>query len=129
MTLDRHRPGTGQQIADVLQLPELLDDTGASAYSPAMVRLAVQRASAALAGSDWRFLWNRKRTAMTALAVILGVAVPLALAAIAPRVARLSAKRWLMGSRERWPQQTYLTVMEARKPLGPAVGRPAMSKA
>src|SRR5262249_22484649 len=25
MTLDRHRPGTGQQIADVLQLPELLE--------------------------------------------------------------------------------------------------------
>ena len=29
MTLDRHRPGTGQQIADVLQLPELLDESGA----------------------------------------------------------------------------------------------------
>ena len=28
MTLDRHRPGTGQQIADVLQLPELLDESG-----------------------------------------------------------------------------------------------------
>ena len=28
MTLDRHRPGTGQQIADVLQLPELLDEDG-----------------------------------------------------------------------------------------------------
>ncbi len=53
MTLDRHRPGTGQQIADVLQLPELLDSTGGSS-SPAMVRLAVGRATAALAGSDWR---------------------------------------------------------------------------
>ena len=26
MTLDRYRPGTGQQIADVLQLPDLLDE-------------------------------------------------------------------------------------------------------
>ncbi len=66
MTLDRHRPGTGQQIADVLQLPELLNESGASAASPAMVRLAVQRAAAALAGSDWRMLWNRKRTAFSA---------------------------------------------------------------
>ena len=46
MTLDRHRPGTGQQIADVLQLPELLDESDSTA-SPAMVRLAVQRACAA----------------------------------------------------------------------------------
>ncbi len=110
MTLDRHRPGIGQQIADVLQLPELLDESGESA-SPAMVRLAVQRASAALAGSDWRSLWNRKRTALSALAVIVGLAVPLSLAAIAPRVARLSVARWLMGSSQRWPQRTYLTVM------------------
>jgi hypothetical protein len=110
MTLDRHRPGTGQQIADVLQLPELLDETGSSA-SPAMVRLAVQRASAALAGSDWRTLWNRKRTALAAVAVILGVLVPVCFAAIAPKAARLSAARWLRGSSQRWPQETYLTVM------------------
>jgi hypothetical protein len=117
MTLDRHRPGTGQQIADVLQLPELLDESDATA-SPAMVRLAVQRACAALAGSDWRSLWNRKRTARTALAVIVGVAVPLAFAAIAPRVARLSAARWLLGSKQRWPQKTYLTVMGLSKSGG-----------
>ena len=28
MTLDRYRPGTGQQIADVLQLPDLLGESG-----------------------------------------------------------------------------------------------------
>jgi hypothetical protein len=110
MTLDRHRPGTGQQIADVLQLPELLDEADASA-SPAMVRLAVQRAVAALAGSDWRMLWNRKRSALAALAVTLGLLVPLCFVAIAPRAARLSAARWLFGSSQRWPQRTYLTVM------------------
>jgi hypothetical protein len=48
VTLDRYRPGVGQQVADVLQLPGLLDDP-ADVPSPALVRLAVQRASAALA--------------------------------------------------------------------------------
>ena len=111
MTLDRHRPGTGQQIADVLQLPDLLNDSETSANSPAMVRLAVQRACAALSGSDWRSLWNRKRTALSILAMIAGLLVPLSFAIAAPRAARLSAARWLRGSRERWPQQTYMTVM------------------
>jgi hypothetical protein len=109
MTLDRHRPGTGQQIADVLQLPELLDEGGAT-VSQAMVRLAVQRATAALERSDWRTLWNHKRTVLAAGAVIVGLLVPLWFAAIAPRVARLSAARWLFGSSQRWPQRTYLTV-------------------
>ena len=68
MTLDRFRPGIGQQIADVLQLPGLLDEPRATA-SPAMVRLAVRRACAALAGSDWGTLWNRKRTALHAAAL------------------------------------------------------------
>ena len=112
MTLDRHRPGTGQQIADVLQLPDLLENTDAStAASPAMVRLAVQRASAALAGSDWRTLWNRRRTALAVTAVVAGLLVPLAFAVAAPRAARLSVARWLFGSLQRWPQKTYLTVM------------------
>ncbi len=68
LILDRHRPGIGQQIADVLQLPDLLGGAGgsSSSSSPAMVRLAVQQASAALASSDWRTLWNRKRTALHA---------------------------------------------------------------
>ena len=70
VTLDRYRPGVGQQIADVLQLPDLLAEPGASA-SPAMVRLAVQQACAALAESDWRSLWNRKRTALHAGALLV----------------------------------------------------------
>ena len=46
LALDRHRPGVGQQITDVLQLPDLLAEPGASS-SPAMVRLAVQPATCA----------------------------------------------------------------------------------
>ncbi len=110
MTLDQFRPGTGQWIADVLQLPMLLDQPG-STVSPAMVRLAVRMASEALAASDWRRLWNRRRTAAHASALVLALIVPAAFAAMAPEAARLSLKRWLRGSNERWPQQTYLSVM------------------
>jgi hypothetical protein len=110
VTLDRYRPGVGQQVADVLQLPDLLDEPRASA-SPAMVRLAVHRACAALGESDWRSLWNRKRTAVHAGSLLLGLLVPTAFAIAVPQVARLSLARWLLGSSERWPQRTYLTVM------------------
>ena len=110
MTLDRYRPGTGQRIADVLQLPDLLSDPRESA-SPAMVRLAVGQASAALAGSDWGSLWNRQRTFVHTGALLLGVLIPMMFAALAPDPARLSVARWLFGSSERWPQRTYLTVM------------------
>ncbi|WP_435010746.1 hypothetical protein P12x_002025 [Tundrisphaera lichenicola] len=110
MILDRHRPGTGQRIADVLQLPDLLDQSSAAA-SPAMVRLAVRQASEALAASDWRSLWNRKRTATQAAILGVGLLIPILFATISPQAARLSFARWLLGSNERWPQQTYLTVM------------------
>src|SRR5262249_2756989 len=43
LTLDRFRPGTGQRLVDVLQLPNLLDDASTAA-SPTLVRLAVRRA-------------------------------------------------------------------------------------
>jgi hypothetical protein len=109
VALDRFRPGTGQHVADVLQLPDLLDEPGSSA-SPVLVRLAVRRATEALAGSDWRSLWNRKRTALFASALVASALVPVAFAALAPDAARLSVARWLLGSSERWPQRTYLTV-------------------
>jgi len=109
MTLDRIRPGTGQQVADVLQLPGQLDDARSSA-SPALVRLAVRRASDALAEANWRAHWNGKRTAARSLAFLAALLVPVAFAMIAPAAARLSLDRWLRGSSERWPQSSYLTV-------------------
>jgi len=109
MTLDRVRPGTGQQVADVLQLPGQLADSRASA-SPALVRLAVRRASEALAAADWGVFWNRGRTATRAVALLVALLVPVAFASIAPHAAFLSVGRWLLGSSERWPQRTYLTV-------------------
>lgn len=110
MTLDRFRPGTGQRVADVLQLPELLGDPAGSS-SPSMVRLAVRRATESLSASDWHLLWNRGRT-RSRLAGLLGcLALPVAFVLLAPEAARLSVHRWLLGSSERWPQQTYLSVV------------------
>lgn len=110
MTLDRFRPGTGQRVADILQLPGLLGEPSGSA-SPSMVRLAVRRATEALSASDWYLLWNRGRT-LSRLAGLLGcLVVPVAFILVAPDAARLSFDRWLLGSSERWPQQTYLSVV------------------
>jgi hypothetical protein len=109
VVLDRFRPGTGQHVADVLQLPELIGP-GAPTVSQPLVQLAVQRASAALAQSDWRRLWNRGRTAGYAGLFVLALLLPAVFVSLAPEAARLSAARWLLGSTERWPQRTYLTV-------------------
>ncbi|GAC1474052.1 MAG: hypothetical protein NVSMB9_23730 [Isosphaeraceae bacterium] len=110
LTLDRYRPGLGQRIADVLQLPDLLNEPSRSS-SPAMVRLAVRQACEALAGSDWRSLWNRRRTLGRTGILLLGLLAPLSFSLAAPRAARLSVARWLLGSSERWPQRIYLTVL------------------
>lgn len=110
LTLDRFRPGTGGRVAEVLQLPDLLDEPP-EAVSPALVRLAFQQASEALAASDWALLWNRGRTAMRASALLGALLVPTLFAILAPEAARLSVARWLLGSTERWPQRTYLTVV------------------
>jgi hypothetical protein len=109
MTLDRVRPGVGQQAADVLQLPGLLGEEK-SGGSPALVRLAVRRASEALAAADRDTRWNWGRTAGRMGTLLVALFVPVAFALIAPAAARLSLARWLRGSNERWPQGTYLSV-------------------
>ncbi|MDB5351954.1 MAG: hypothetical protein JWN86_3201 [Planctomycetota bacterium] len=109
MTLDRVRPGTGQHVADVLQLPDQIDEARPSA-SPALVRLAVLRAADALKAADWEAHWNWDRTAGRSLALVGALLVPIAFALVAPNPARLSFARWLQGSNERWPQKTYLSV-------------------
>ncbi|WP_165226273.1 DUF4175 family protein [Aquisphaera insulae] len=109
MTLDRVRPGIGQQVADVLQLPGLLRQEK-TAESPALVRLAVRRALESLAAADRQTRWNWARTAGRGLLFLGALAIPVAFALIAPSAARLSLARWLRGSDERWPQGTYLTL-------------------
>jgi hypothetical protein len=109
MTLDRVRPGVGQQAADVLQLPGLLSENRPG-ESPALVRLAVRRASDALSAADRATHWNWSRTSGRGFVLLGALTVPVALALIAPAAARLSLARWLRGSNERWPQATYLAV-------------------
>ena len=74
------------------------------------MRLAVRHASEALAAADRDTLWNWDRTAGRGLILFGALLVPVAFALIAPGAARLSLARWLLGSNERWPQGTYLTV-------------------
>ena len=109
MMIDGFRPGTGGRIADVLQLPQQIGQPF-NEVSPAMIRLAVRQAGEALAQSDWATLWNRRRTALRAFGLLAAILVPTIFASAAPRPARLSVDRWLLGSNERWPQKTYLTV-------------------
>ena len=71
----------------------------------------VRRATEALAESDWRALWNARRTMARLAGLAVGLLVPLAFAYLAPQAARLSLDRWLLGSSERWPQANYLSVM------------------
>jgi len=109
--IDRQRPGVGQSMADILQLPSLLETSSSTSVSPAMVRLAVSRAIEALESSDWRSVWNRNRTLGYLGLLLVGLAVPLGFRLAAPGAARLSWDRWLLGSNERWPQQTYLSIV------------------
>jgi hypothetical protein len=44
------------------------------------------------------------------VALLAALLVPALFAVLAPDAARLSVARWLLGSNERWPQKTYLTV-------------------
>ena len=111
MTLDRFRPGVGQQVADVLQLPDLLDEPGAIGVAgdgPA-------GRSAGVRGAGRVRLATRSGTAggrrCMPGALVAGLLVPSVFGLVAPHAARLSVARWLLGSSERWPQRTYLTVM------------------
>ena len=110
LNLDRYRPGTGQQVADVLQLPGQLAEERSTA-SPALIRLAVRQAGAALAEADWRSHWNRRRTITRALGLLALLAIPVGFAVALPDAARLARGRWLLGSAVRWPQRTYLSVV------------------
>ena len=53
---------------------------------------------------------TRRRTAAHGGALLVALLIPAAFALGAPDAARLSFARWLLGSNERWPQRTYLTV-------------------
>ena len=109
LLLDRRRPGTIQQVANVLELPRLLDEDPSA--SPAMVRVAVAENASALRGSDFVALLDQRRWRRFAALMVAVLVLPAAFAAVAPSTAGLWARRWLFGSDERWPQRTYLSIV------------------
>lgn len=106
--VDQRMPGVGQRLAAVLQLPELI--SGRQLASPAMVRQAVREHAAAIEGVellsllDQRRRWRRRAVLGT---VVLGGVL---FVVLAPTAAGIWARRWFLGSNERWPQRTYLAV-------------------
>lgn len=107
--LDRRAPGVGQQISNVLQLPELM--ASADHASPSMIRSTVIQCAQALDRRDLTDTLNRsrRRGLLAAIGVLLGLVIGFCV--LAPDVAGLWARRWLAGSAVRWPQQSYLNVL------------------
>jgi hypothetical protein len=107
--LDRRAPGVGQRISNVLQLPDLLAQDHQA--SPSMVHAAVAECSESLDRVDLAAPLNvSRRHKLVAVSVVLIVAT-VAFCLLWPAVAQLWARRWLAGSTQRWPQQTYLQVV------------------
>ncbi|MEX0979410.1 MAG: hypothetical protein WDZ48_11180, partial [Pirellulales bacterium] len=107
--LDRRAPGVGQQVSNVLQLPQLL--TCADAASPSMVRAAVLECLEALDRRDLAGTLNakRRRKLLALCGVWIGLVVGFCV--LFSDTASLWARRWLAGSSVRWPQHTYLNVV------------------
>src|SRR5262245_16156634 len=108
--LDRRRPGVGQRLTNVLQLPELLE-RGKIDGSPAMIEAAVADDAAALEKINLRATLNAPRRRKLEAVLIGAAALVAAFCLLFPSVAALWAKRWLAGSTIRWPQHTYLNIL------------------
>jgi hypothetical protein len=109
VVVDRRRPGVGQWVANVLQLPDLV--AGRVQASPSMVRTAVLEQSERLARTDLSGILDYGKRRWLAMALAACVAFPTVFSFAAPQIARLWAKRWLAGSNVRWPQSTYLSIV------------------
>jgi len=107
--LNRRAPGVGQQIANVLQLPELL--ASGQFASPAMVQAAVLECAQSLDRTDLSGTLNASRRRKLLIATGLILALAIGFAVLAPRTASLWAQRWMAGSTVRWPQRNYLNMV------------------
>ena len=94
--LDRRLPGTGQRIANVLQLPELLE-RGKIDGSPAMIEAAVNEDAAALEKIDLRATLNVNRRRIVVALLVATSAVAILFYVLFPTVATVWTKRWLGG--------------------------------
>ena len=105
---DKYRPGVGQQVANVLQLPTLLHRPDQA--SPRLIQKAVTRQALELSEIDFAQLLDRKRERRLLAAAVVICALPVVMGMAAPEVSRIWARRWLLAQDVRWPQSTYLTV-------------------
>ncbi len=107
--LDRRLPGVGQQISNVLQLPELVRSEPLA--SPSMVSAAVAECAQALDRVDLMSTLNTPRLGK----LLAGCAAWIVLIAVVwmlwPATVSLWARRWLAAADVRWPQNTYLEVI------------------
>jgi hypothetical protein len=108
--LDRRQPGVGQRITNVLQLPELLKAKRIDG-SPAMIEMAVLDDAKALDKTDLKATLNVSRRRKLLTLLVATIAVVVAFCVLAPAIAALWTQRWLAASNVRWPQKTYLSVL------------------
>jgi hypothetical protein len=96
------------QVGSVMGLPSLLQ--GPTPPSAAMVREAIARSSSALGKVDYRPRLNDRRRNASATLLASAIVLPAIIAIAAPSTVRLWAARQFLGSREPWPQSTYLQI-------------------
>ncbi|HEX3726041.1 MAG TPA: hypothetical protein VHV08_07345, partial [Pirellulales bacterium] len=106
--LDRRTRGVGQQISNVLQLPDLL--AGADHASPGMVHAAVGTSAIALDRIDLTATLDTPRLRRLLLGCGAWLLLAVGFALLFPATASLWARRWFAGSDVRWPQATYLGI-------------------
>ena len=107
--LNRRSPGVGQQISNVLQLPELLESERYA--SPSMVHAAVIECAGALDRVDLTATFNSERRRKLLAATCGWIVLAVGFSVLWPAATELWARRWLAGSTQRWPQSTYLNVV------------------
>ena len=107
--LDRRCPGVAQRVASVLQLPNLIE--GRVTASPTMVQAAVVEQAQALEKTDIGSAFDaRARAHMWLLLAATGLLAG-GFVYRFPETSELWARRWFLGSNERWPQSTYLSMV------------------
>jgi hypothetical protein len=106
--LDRKHSGMGQQIMNVLQLPDLIAETPQA--SPLLVHAAVRENARPLQAADWRALVDNRRLHWALVGLVALVVLPITMYVCWPAGCLVWAHRWLFGSNIRWPQRTYLQI-------------------
>ncbi|HVJ81194.1 MAG TPA: hypothetical protein VNC50_09005, partial [Planctomycetia bacterium] len=106
--LDRKRPGTSEQVAALLQLPDLLH--ARSGASAAMVQAAVEENAHRLESAVFADYLDRTRAKKNLALAATAVLAAVAFAAAQPFSAGLWWKRFALGASLNWPQRNFLEI-------------------